>query len=327
MVRGGSVTHNNLPVKQTKPGVTSIMTQTSALRLPLSLSHPVATFSIVAWDPELPAWGIAVASKFPAVGAVVPWARAGAGAVATQSYANTTYGPEGLRLMADGSSASEALDRLLAQDPSRDQRQAGLVDAAGGTATYTGSGCLEWAGGMTADGLAIQGNILAGPQVVEAMARAFADAPGDFADRLIAALLAGDRAGGDRRGRQSAALLVVRDGGGYAGGNDRWIDYRVDDHPDPVPRLAELLELHRLYFGASPPEDRLALEGEVLQRLERILHGLGYLDRADESVLAPDVQDALRRFIGNENFEDRCDPQAGWIDPPAYQFLVRRFGA
>jgi uncharacterized Ntn-hydrolase superfamily protein len=291
-----------------------------------ALSRPVATFSIVAWDAALPAWGIAVASKFPAVGAVVPWATAGVGAVATQSYANTAYGPEGLRLMADGLSAGEALDRLLAEDPGRDQRQAGLVDAAGGEATFTGSSCLPWAGGMTADGLAIQGNILAGPQVVEAMARSFAETAGDLADRLITALLAGDRAGGDRRGRQSAALLVVREGGGYAGGNDRWIDYRVDDHSDPVPRLAELLELHRLYFGKSPPEDRLPLEGEVLHRLEHILHSLGYLDNADESALTPDVQDALRQFIGNENFEDRCDLEAGWIDRPAYEFLVRRFG-
>ena len=304
----------------------AIIIPASQRHWPPALSRPVATFSIVAWDAALPAWGIAVASKFPAVGAVVPWAIAGVGAVATQSYANTAYGPEGLRMMADGLTAGEALDRLLAEDPGRDQRQAGLVDAAGGGSTFTGSSCLPWAGGMAADGLAIQGNILAGPQVVEAMAQSFTETTGDLPDRLIAALLAGDRAGGDRRGRQSAALLVVREGGGYAGGNDRWIDYRVDDHDDPVPRLAQLLELHRLYFGKSPPEDRLPLEGDVLHRLVHILHSLGYVDNADESALTPDVQKALRHFIGNENFEDRCDLEAGWIDRPAYEFLVQRFG-
>ena len=301
------------------------MTQSRARRFQRTTPQPIATFSVVAWDVAHPAWGIAVASKFPAVGAVVPWAQAGAGAVATQSYANTTYGPEGLRLMADGLAAGEALERLLAQDPGRDQRQAGLVDAAGGAATFTGTACLPWAGGVTADGVAIQGNILAGPQVVEAMGEAFAKSGGDLPDRLIASLLAGDRAGGDRRGRQSAALLVVREGGGYAGGNDRWIDYRVDDDPDPVPALAGLLQLHRLYFGESPPEDRLPLEGEVLRRLQQIMSRLGYTGAPGESGLTPDVRAALRRFIGNENFEDRCDLEAGWIDRPAYEFLERRF--
>jgi len=292
---------------------------------PQSAGPPVATFSVVAWDASLPAWGVAVASKFPAVGAVVPWARAGAGAVATQSYANTAYGPDGLRLMADGHSAVEALDRLLSEDAGRDQRQVGLVDQAGGAGTFTGAGCLSWAGGLAADGIAVQGNILAGPHVVEAMAESFATSSGDLADRLMAAILAGDRAGGDRRGRQSAALIVVRQGGGYAGGNDRWIDYRVDDHPDPVPRLAELLELHRLYFGESPPEDRLKLHGEVLHGLQQILRTLGYSAEPDASALNPSLRDALRAFIGNENFEDRCDLEEGWIDRPAYEFLSRRF--
>lgn len=256
---------------------------------------------------------------------MVPWARAGAGAVATQSYANTSYGPEGLRLMQAGESAAAALERMLAEDPGRDQRQVGLVDARGGAATFTGSGCHEWAGGRAEDGVALQGNILAGPQVIEAMAQAFAAAGGDLPDRLLAALLAGDRAGGDRRGRQSAALLVVREGGGYSGYNDRWIDYRVDDHEDPVPRLAELLELHRLYFGESLPEDRLPLEGAVLVRLCNLMRTLGYLSGPAGEALTPEVRLALRRFIGNENFEDRCDLEAGWIDKPAYEFLLRRF--
>ncbi|HMK08462.1 MAG TPA: DUF1028 domain-containing protein, partial [Anaerolineales bacterium] len=286
--------------------------------------RPVATFSIVAWDASLPAWGIAVASKFPAVGAVVPWARAGAGAVATQSYANTTFGPEGLRRMASGEPAESVLQALLRDDPGREERQAGFVDARGAAATFTGAKCQAWAGGWIGDGVAIQGNILAGPQVVEAMAQAFGAAAQDLPHRLLAALLAGDRAGGDRRGRQSAALLVVREGGGYAGHNDRWIDYRVDDHSDPVPRLIELLELHELYFGISPPEDRVALEGDDLARLLEEARRLGYYDGPVTSSLSTEARSALRTFIGNENFEDRCDLEAGWIDRPAFAFLLER---
>jgi uncharacterized Ntn-hydrolase superfamily protein len=286
----------------------------------------VATFSIVAWDASLPAWGIAVASKFPAVGAVVPWARAGVGAVATQSYANTTYGPEGLRRMAAGESATQALEAVLAEDDGRAQRQAGFVDSLGGAATFTGAECLPWAGGLAGDGAAIQGNILAGPQVVQAMGDAFVADPGNLPHRLLSALLAGDRAGGDRRGRQSAALLVVREGGGYSGHNDRWIDYRVDDHPDPVPRLAELLEVHELYFGSSPPEDRLPLEGETLRTLLAMALRLGYPADPTDERLTEASRTSLRAFIGNENFEDRSDLEAGWIDRPAFEFLVRRFG-
>jgi uncharacterized Ntn-hydrolase superfamily protein len=198
------------------------------------------TFSIVATDPERRDWGIAVASRFPCVGAVVPWARAGAGAVATQSWANTSFGPDGLALMADGVPAAEALDRLLAADDGREDRQVGLVDPSGGAATFTGSTCMDWAGGVTGDGFAAQGNILAGEAVVAELTRAFTQTEGDLCDRLLAALAAGDAAGGDRRGRQSAALLVVREGGGYEGRNDRYIDLRVDDHDDPIVELQRL---------------------------------------------------------------------------------------
>jgi uncharacterized Ntn-hydrolase superfamily protein len=198
------------------------------------------TFSIVATDPERRDWGIAVASRFPCVGAVVPWARAGVGAVATQSWANTSFGPEGLALMGDGVTADEALDRLVAADEGRDDRQAGFVDASGGSATFTGATCMDWAGGIAGGGFAAQGNILAGEAVVQELARAFTQTDGDLCDRLLAALVAGDAAGGDRRGRQSAALLVVREGGGYEGRNDRYIDLRVDDHADPIVELQRL---------------------------------------------------------------------------------------
>ena len=189
------------------------------------------TFSIVACDPATGDLGVAVASKFPAVGAVVPWARAGVGAVATQSWANTDFGPDGLRLMGGGLPAASALDAVLEPDDEREERQVGFVDANGGAASYTGANCMDWAGGTTGDAFAAQGNILVGDAVVAALAATFADTEGDLCDRLLAALLAGDAAGGDRRGKQSAALLVVRAGGGYEGRNDRYIDLRVDDHP------------------------------------------------------------------------------------------------
>lgn len=286
-----------------------------------------STFSIIGYDPLPPAWGIAVASKFPAVGAVVPWARAGAGAVATQSAANTSFGPLGLQRMADGESAERALQALVTGDPGRAMRQVGMIDATGRPATYTGADCYAWAGGLVGPHCAVQGNILVGPEVVAQMAAAFEAKAGELPARLLAALLAGDRAGGDRRGRQSAALLVVKPSGGYGGHNDRWIDYRVDDHPDPVPQLAELLELHELYFGESSPSDRLPLEGAALMALQRIMRQQGYYTgeangRCDEATLA-----ALRRFVGNENFEERTDLNALTIDRPVLDFLQRRFAA
>lgn len=285
-----------------------------------------STFSIVACDPAEQVWGVAVASKFPAVGAVVPWAQAGAGAVATQSYANTSFGPRGLELMASGLSAEETLAELLKDDEGREQRQVGLVDAGGQSATFTGSECFEWAGGLTGPGYAIQGNILAGEPVVLAMQAAFVEAQGSLPARLYAALLAGDRAGGDRRGRQSAAIYVVKPQGGYGGFIDRWIDYRVDDHEDPVPRLGELLELHELYFGESTEKDRVPLQGEPLRQLQEILVGLDYMEGKTDGVYDEITKTALRAFTGNENFEERCDLEAGWIDRPVLEYLLKKFG-
>ena len=232
------------------------------------------TFSIVAADPEAGDWGVAVASRFPCVGAVVPWARAGVGAVATQSWANTAFGPDGLALMREGVPAEEALGRLVEADEGREDRQVGLVDAAGRAATFTGSTCMDWAGGATGHGFAAQGNILVGEEVVGAMSRTFAEADGDLCDRLLAALLAGDAAGGDRRGRQSAALLVVREGGGYEGRNDRYIDLRVDDHPDAPAELARLFDVWdtTMLIRNDP---LLAATPELIADLQRRLAALG----------------------------------------------------
>jgi uncharacterized Ntn-hydrolase superfamily protein len=285
-----------------------------------------STFSIVAYDPSEYAWGIAVASKFPAVGSVVPWARAGAGAVATQSHANTSFGPRGLDLMEKGASAQQALQALIADDPQKELRQVGMVDNQGGAATYTGSACHDWAGGLTGNGYAIQGNILAGENVVKAMEATFVSQSGSLVTRLFQALLAGDRAGGDRRGRQSAAIFIVKPQGGYGGFNDRWIDYRVDDHDDPVLRLGELLELHELYFGESPIEDRVQLKGQHLSRLQSLMHRLGYYQGEIHGQYDPATRSALVSFIGNENFEERFDAENGVIDRPVLDYLHRRFG-
>lgn len=268
------------------------------------------TFSIVARSDDGARWGVAVASKFLAAGAVVPGVRPPLGAIATQSFANMRYLPDGFALLESGRTAQETLDLLVAADEGRAQRQAGVVDAAGGAVTFTGAECLDWAGGITGPGYAIQGNILAGAHVVEAMRDAFlASAAEAFAIRLHAALLAGDRAGGDSRGRQSAALLVGGIGAGYGGGSDIAIDLRVDDHPDPVVELGRLMGIHALLFGS--PESTLPLEGETADRLRRALDALGYTD--------PDLEKALERAAGIENLEERLVP--GAVDPVVLDFL------
>ncbi|MGI8521591.1 MAG: DUF1028 domain-containing protein [Actinomycetota bacterium] len=209
------------------------------------------TFSIVAFDPNAspsPEWGVAVASKFLAVGAVVPAARAGVGAIATQAFANVTYTSRGLDALAGGDDAATVLRALTESDEEREQRQAGIVDARGGTATYTGKECMNWAGGRTGEGYCCQGNILTGAAVVDDMVRAFEAGEGELASRLVDALVAGYEAGGDARGMQSAALLVVRQGGGYLGGTDETVNPMTDDHPDAVYELEHLFSVHQFYF-------------------------------------------------------------------------------
>lgn len=217
-------------------------------RAPLPDLVPVSTFSIVGLDPETGEIGVAVQSKFVAVGAVVPVAKAGVGAVATQAWANTGYGPRALDLMAEGKSPAEALAEVTAVDPHRARRQVGLLDARGRAATFTGNRCFAWAGGRVGENFVCQGNILAGEAVVDAMAEAFRASEGELGDRLIAALQAGQEAGGDVRGQQSAALLVVREGWGYGGQSDRYRDLRVDDHPSPIAELKRLHDVHRGIF-------------------------------------------------------------------------------
>jgi uncharacterized Ntn-hydrolase superfamily protein len=273
------------------------------------------TFSIVATDGT--AWGVAVASKFLGVGAAVPAADATVGAIATQSYANLAYRPDGLAHLASGLSAQETLDRLTAADDMREQRQAGVVDARGGAATFTGRECHAWAGGVTGGsdgtGYAIQGNILTGQEVVAAMEQAWlaTDADEPLARRLLAALSAGDQAGGDSRGRQSAAVLVASPGGGYGGTSDVAVDLRVDDHTDPVPELVRLLGLHEVYFGTTDPDTLLPLQGELADEVRDRLATLGHTD--------PDLDRALASWAGIENLEERMHPST--IDPVALDML------
>ncbi|MFC0297193.1 DUF1028 domain-containing protein [Geobacillus jurassicus] len=282
----------------------------------------VATFSIVAFDPATGELGIAVQSKFLGVGAVVPWAKAGVGAVATQSYANTSYGPRGLEWMAKGKSAQETLELLIGDDSERDLRQVGIVDAKGRAATFTGEKCYPWAGGITGPNYAAQGNILAGGETVLAMGRTFEQTKGPLAERLLKALQAGQAAGGDRRGQQSAALLVVKEGGGYGGFNDRYIDLRVDDHPQPIEELIRLYQLRQLYFEKPRPEKVAAMEGAVKEEVAAQLVRLGYLSK-ERAADSEALHEALTVYIHTENFEER-EVEKGKIDLDVLDYMKQQ---
>lgn len=288
---------------------------------------PIATFSIVAYDPGREEWGVGVQSKFLAVGAVVGWARAGAGAVATQSYANVLYGSHGLDLMEKGVSAAEAIKSLVDADEGRDQRQVGIVDSMGQAAAYTGKDCFAWAGHTVGAGFSCQGNILI-PGTVEAMATRFEQVrggEGELADWLVAALDAGQQAGGDSRGRQSAAVLVVRAGGGYGGNNDHYLDLRVDDHPEPIQELARILKIHHLYFGEVSQDDLVPL-ADVATELQKLLTRSGYYKGLHSGVFDEETRKALRALVGAENLEERWSGEGDQIDRMALDFLREKFG-
>lgn len=266
------------------------------------------TFSIVARSDDGTMFGVAVASKFLAAGAVVPEARAGIGALATQAAANLTYRPQGMVLLGEGRSPAEVASLLTGADDGRDERQLGVVGPVGDGATYTGAECMDWAGGVAGPGFAAQGNILTGPGVVEAMAEVWRAAAGTpFAERLLGALIAGDAAGGDRRGRQSAALFIVGAGLGYGGMSDVAVDLRVDDHPDPVNELNRLLSIHHMLFDKPDPAAVMPLQGDLAEEVRTLLAALGYGD--GESGL----DRALASWAGVENLEERLVP--GGIDP------------
>ncbi len=276
------------------------------------------TFSIVAVDRERGEIGIAVQSKFLSVGAVVPWVRAGAGAVATQSFANTTFGPRGLALLTNGAAPEAALDELLAGDDGRETRQVGIVDARGRAATFTGAECIPWAGGRIGDGYAAQGNCLAGPAVVDALAETFEAAGGTLSHRLVAALAAAQAQGGDKRGQQSAALIVEKPGGGYGAFNDRYVDLRVDDHPRPIDELARILELHALYVFPAEPGDVIPIDADLGAEIARLLARAGAHD--DPSAYDARARAALVAYMHVENLENRVRDD-GAIDRQTLEYL------
>ena len=279
------------------------------------MSSPlVATYSIAACDLEAGQWGVATQSKFLGVGSVVPWAVPGVGAIATQAYANPRYGPDGLALLREGLSAEEAVERLTAADDGRDHRQLGIVDAKGGAASYTGSECMEWAGGRTGDGYAAQGNILVSAETVDAIAETFERSQGSLAERLIDCLDAAQAAGGDRRGQQSAALLVVEQDGGYAGLSDEVVDLRVDEHERPLEELRRIYVMHQAIFGSTPSEQWFDVDEALAQELRERLARLGF-----EGELEP----AFTAWAGQENLEERVDGVER-VDPVVLEELRRQ---
>jgi len=264
------------------------------------------TFSIVACDRERGEWGVAVQSRFLAVGAVVPWAQAEVGAIATQAWANVRFGPDGLALLRDGLSAEDVVAKLVAGDPKSEVRQLGVVDRSGRAASFTGAKCMEWAGHHVGDGYACQGNILLGPEVVKGMARAFESTPGDLPERLLSALAAGQREGGDRRGMQSAAMLIVRTKGGYDEGSDRWVDIRVDDHPSPIEELRRVFKLYDLtLLTREDPATLVKLTPEVSRVIQHHLGLLGYYSGRPHGTWDEATAKAFSRFLNENNFENK----------------------
>jgi uncharacterized Ntn-hydrolase superfamily protein len=263
------------------------------------------TFSIVAFDPANGDLGVAVQSKFPNVGVNIPFAKAGVGAVATQSYCNTSFGPRGFALLENGATPVQAVEILTANDAKRDYRQIGLVDARGRTATFTGARCFDWAGGLAEEGYAVQGNVLAGSAVLTEMVRVFKATPGALAERLLATLGAGQAAGGDRRGQQSAALLVVRQRGGYGGHNDRYVDISVYDHPTPIAELNRLYAIHRLTYFRGDPAVLVPADAALTRELQHILQTRGFYGGPVNGVFDTLTRNALQDFMGWENYDER----------------------
>jgi len=283
-----------------------------------------STFSIVAQDSASGDLGVAVSSKFLAIGAVTPWGKAGVGAVATQAWINMRYGPLGLAMMEQGLSSQEALESLISGDPQNAQRQVGLVDSRGQAAAHTGQECHDWAGHLIREGYTCQGNLLVGETVLDAMAEVFEGTTGDLWDRLMKTLEAGQEAGGDRRGKQSAALLVVRKEGGYGGTSDRLVDLRVDDHPAPVAELKRLLELYKLHFFSSAPQDLLPLDEAVVSELQQMLKKANCYSGPIAGKYDQATKKAFWKLAGEENLEERwCE--GATIDRVVLEFLRDKF--
>ena len=282
------------------------------------------TFSIVAYDPENKQWGVAVQSKFVAVGAIVPWARANVGAIATQAWANTSYGPKGLALLEQGLTAEEVINLLTKKDSKREHRQLGIVDSYGNAASFTGKECLDWAGHIIGENYACQGNILVSDETTLAMSQAYRETKGDLVERLLRALEEGQAAGGDSRGKQSAAILIVQEDGVYDGGTDKYIDVRVDEHEHPIKELRRVFDHYNLsLLTRDKPEDKVKLEGDVMKVVKEVLKLEGFYQGDIDGKFNKITQESLKKWMSVNNFEVK-EREDGFMWGAVYRFFVKR---
>ncbi len=282
------------------------------------------TFSIVAYDPEKKEWGVAVQSKFVAVGCIVPWAQANAGAIATQAWANTSYGPKGLALLEQGLTAEEVIHILTKQDEKREHRQIGVVDSYGNSASFTGSECYDWAGHIGGENYTCQGNILVSEDTVLAMSQAFRETKGDLAERLLSALEVGQEAGGDSRGKQSAALLIVREEGVYDGGTDKYVDIRVDDHKHPIQELRRVFTLYDLsLLKRDDKKDKVKLSGDVMKTIKEVLKIDGFYEGEIDSKYDETTKEALQKWMHTNNFEVK-EREDNYMWGSVYRYIEKR---
>jgi len=285
----------------------------------------LATYSIAAVDLENGDLGVAVASKFIAAGAIVPWVKTRVGAIATQALANPSYGPRGLELLEKGYSAKRVLEMLVSEDPLREHRQVGIVDARGEAAAFTGKECYPYAGHIVGSGYTVQGNIIAGPEVLEAMAKAFETTKGELVDKLLSALEAGDNAGGDRRGKQSAAIIVLREKGGYLGLIDKYVDLRVDDHPEPVRELRRIFEIWELTLLSREDPRDIVKKQDVAREVQEALKTLGFYREEITSNWDETTEKAFTNWANINNFENKLRKDE-YIWGTLYRFLLKQAG-
>lgn len=291
----------------------------------MNVEKIVHTFSIVAYDSEFECWGVAAASKFLAVGALVPYAKAEVGAIATQSSVNSLYGEMGLDLLRKGFKAKEVLEIILNGDMDVTDRQVGIVDKWGNAANFTGDKCSSWAGGIIGKNYSVQGNLLFGEETVHAIAKTYEETIGKLEIRLYKALKAGEDAGGDKRGKQSACMVVVKKEGGYGGYSDRYLDLRVDNHSDPLEELRKLLDLHEIFLGYSDKNDKIFMNNKITKEIQCMLSNLGYYKGPNDGLWNKSTEIAFLAFCDNENLEQRIDISNRIIDKPALEYIKKNF--
>lgn len=282
------------------------------------------TFSIVAYDPERKEWGVAVQSKFIAVGSIVPWAKSGVGAIATQAWANTSYGPKGLALLEQGLTAEDVISSLTKQDEKREDRQVGIVDSYGNAASFTGSRCFDWAGHIVGENYSCQGNILVSEDTVFAMSQAYRETKGDLAIKLLTALEEGQEAGGDSRGKQSAAILIMKEEGAYDGRTDKYVDVRVDEHEHPIKELRRVFELYNLsLLKRDDPDDKVKLEGDVMKAIKEVLKAEGFYEKDVDSKYDTYTKEALQKWMHTNNFEVK-EREDNYMWGAVYRYIEKR---